>query len=354
MSRRITFVTGSMGRGGAERVISLLSRYYADQGWTVDIAMLLHGYNDYSLDARVNVLNFSHPQGIKRGLLQTLSRFRKYVRQSRPDVVVCFMAQNCLLTGLATTGINIPMVMSERIDPAEVHRNPVYQALLNHYYSTADKVIFQTQRARNYFSKKIQENSCIIGNPICVATEKAAAYSHRIVTAGRMTEQKNQAMLISAFAEIHESHPEYRLTIYGDGPLMEQLKEQRNTLNLEDAVDFPGNVPNLHEQMADAEIFVLPSNFEGLSNALLEAMMMGLPVIATNCAGCDEVIENGKNGLLIQVGDQNGLVGALNTLIEDEEYRTVIARNGQQSVQRFRVDEIIHEWDQVISDCCCR
>ena len=132
---------------------------------------------------------------------------------------------------------------------------------------------------------------------------------------------------------------------------MEQLKEQRNTLNLEDAVDFPGNVPNLHEQMADAEIFVLPSNFEGLSNALLEAMMMGLPVIATNCAGCDEVIENGKNGLLIQVGDQNGLVEALHTLIENEEYRNAIAKNGQKSVQRFQVDAIIQTWEQVISSC---
>lgn len=349
MSKKITFVTGSMGRGGAERVISILSRYYISKGWQVDIVMLLHSFNEYDLDQEVNVVDLSHSGGIRRGFIQTISKERQYMAREKPDVVVCFMAQNCLLTGIAMTGMSIPVIMSERIDPAEVNRNGVYKALLNHYYGSSAKVIFQTNRARNYFNNRIKANSCIIGNPIKVVATKGISSKHEIVTAGRMTEQKNHAMLISAFAKIYHNHPEYRLTIYGDGPLMDQLKEQREKLGLSSVVEFPGNVPNLHERIVDSEIFVLPSNFEGLSNALLEAMMLGLPVIATNCAGCDEVIENEKNGLLIPIGDESALIQALERYISNVEWRQDIANAGKKSVERFEVSNIINEWNEIIT-----
>lgn len=351
MGRSISFVTGSMGRGGAERVISILSAFYAKKGWNVDIAMLLHSNVEYPLETSVSVTDLSYSGGIKKGLVQTLASIRKYVKNRRPDVIVCFMAQNCLLTGIALTGIKCPIIMSERIDPAEVNRSWLYRFLLTHYYTASKKVIFQTERAKEYFDSMVQQNACIIGNPIQVQTMCMHPSKHRIVSAGRMTEQKNQKMLVSAFSRIHNAFPDYTLTIYGEGPLRGELQAQIEDLKLEDAVFLPGNVLDLHEQIKDAAIFVLPSNYEGLSNALLEAMMMGLPVIATNCAGCDEVIENGKNGLLIDVGDEEALAASLEDMICDEAFRNALARNGQDSVQRFRVENIIQEWDRIISDC---
>ena len=354
MSNKISFVTGSMGRGGAERVISLLSTYYAEKGWTVEIVMLLHSYLGYELHDKVKVFDCSYPGGIRKGFLQTIVKVRKHFKDSKPDIIVCFMAQNCLLTGLALLGFKRNIIMSERIDPSKVQRNIVYKKILEYFYLHANKVVFQTKRAMKYFPQTIQDNGCIIGNPVNVNYYKQSIQTvntHRIVTAGRMTEQKNQAMLIEAFAEINKYYPEYTLTIYGEGVLRKKLEALSDSLGLNEVVDFPGNVPDLHKKISDAEIFVLPSNFEGLSNALLEAMMIGLPVIATNCAGCDEVIQNGKNGILIDVGDKKALIDALKQLIEKKEYRLQIAEAGKMSVQNFKTENIIHKWDKLITDC---
>lgn len=354
MSNKITFVTGSMGRGGAERVISLLSNYYAEKGWDVEIVMLLHSYIGYELNDKVKVFDCSYSGGIKKGFLQTILKLRKYFNNTEPNIIVCFMAQNCLLTGLALLGLKRNIIMSERIDPYKVKRNFLYRKLLDYFYLHANKVIFQTKRASSYFSQAIQDNSCIIGNPITVNCDKQDIQNtkkHRIVTAGRMTEQKNQAMLIKAFAEVRKCYPEYTLTIYGEGVLRKKLELLCETLELNEVIDLPGNVPDLHQQIRNAEIFVLPSNFEGFSNALLEAMMMGLPVIATNCAGCDEVIKTGKNGILIDVGDTNALIESLKHLIANKEYRLQLAEAGKMSVQQFKTENIIYKWDQLIIDC---
>ena len=203
---------------------------------------------------------------------------------------------------------------------------------------------------KNYFPEKVQKNSVIIANPICVNAEADSVSKHKIVSAGRLVPQKNQQMLIKVFADFKTKHPEYSLEIYGEGPLREKLQNLISELDLPDCVKMPGNVPNLHECMADAEIFVLPSDFEGLSNALLEAMMMGLPCIATRCAGCDEVINDGENGLLIDVGDTEGLLQSLIKLVSDPEYARQMGAMGKKESEKFRVNNVIDLWRQVIEE----
>ena len=215
-------------------------------------------------------------------------------------------------------------------------------------YAKAAVAVMQTHRARNYFPQKVQDNAVIIPNPIAVKTVATAQRKHRIVTAGRLTGQKNQKMLIDAFSVLHKIHPEYTLDIYGDGPLKENLQQQIDSLGLIQAVTLKGNVPNIHEQIADAEIFALPSNYEGLSNALLEAMMMGLPVISTDCAGSDEVIRNGENGLLIPVGDQKALENALEQLIADQTFSARLGQTAKEDSAQYAVDSVIAQWREAI------
>ena len=344
---KILFFTGAMGRGGAERVISILSDYYAQKGWEVKIATVLHSQVEYQLNPKVEVVDLSFSKGIKFGFFQTVSNIKKFIKAEKPDAIISFMAQICLVVGLAIGKTAARVIMSERIDPSQVKRNYFYRKLLDKTYQKADIVVLQTQRAKAYFNEKIRQKSVIIANPIKVYADTDMS-KHRIVTAGRMTSQKNHRMLISAFAEIHKAHPEYTLTVYGDGPLRLELEKQISELGLEDVIDFPGNVTDLHKRISDAEIFVLPSNFEGLSNALLEAMMMGFPVISTDCAGSDEVIENKQNGILIPVGDDKKLIDAIETVICDSELRRKLSKNAKKSVEYCKVDNIISEWSNVI------
>lgn len=351
MKKKITFITGAMGRGGAERVISIIGKHFVQKGWNVDIVMVLHSNVEYELPNDINIIDLSSERGIKKGFLTTLGKIRRYIKVEKPDIVVCFMAQICLLFGLATLGLKQRVIMSERIDPNSAKRNIIYRMLLNFFYAHANCLVLQTKRAKNYFNKKVQMNSRIIGNPVNVECCHIENDRHRIVTAGRMTQQKNQSMLIDAFSKVQKHHQNYSLTIYGDGPLRENLQEKIISLNLSGNVELPGNVLHLHEEMKDAEMFVLPSNFEGLSNALLEAMMMGIPVIATNCAGCDEVIDNYCNGILIEVRNEDDLVKSIEFLIDNPEERERMALKGQEYVQMFKVENIINQWEEAIDSC---
>jgi len=296
--KSIVFITGAMTRGGAERVISLLSNQYVQLGWQVRIVMLLHNRVEYILHPNVEVINFSDDKvNVILNIPRLILKLRYYIKRNKPNVVVSFMAPICLIAGIACYHQDTRWILSERIDPSAEKRNPLFAGMLNFLYSKCDKTVLQTKRVMNYFPENIRNNSIIIPNPIQVSTMAFRKRKKRIVTAGRLMPQKNQAMLIEAFSKLHEIHSDYVLDIYGEGPLKSILQEKINTLGLSNVVRLKGNVPDIHEQIADAEMFVLPSDFEGLSNALLEAMMMGLACISTNCAGSDEVITDGQNGI---------------------------------------------------------
>lgn len=346
--KSILFVSGSMVRGGAERVISILSDCYAKNGWSTKILTLLNNKVEYELNPAVELVDLSRFKKGKLSTLKLIKETRKYIKEAKPDVTVAFMGQIALVTWAACIGLKTKLILSERIDPAEVNRNFVVRTLINRAYSKSDKTVLQTQRAWNYFPKKVQKNSIIIGNPITVKTYANEEYKNRFVTAGRLTEQKNHKMLIDAFKIIHDKHPDFSLTIYGEGPLRSELEEYVLNFGLNGVVDLPGNVPDIHNKISDAYAFVLSSNFEGLSNALLEAMMMGLPCISTDCAGSDEAIQSGENGIIVPRKNTEALANAMLSLIENTAFRNSIACEAKRSAEKYKTENIIEEWKKAI------
>ena len=347
--KRIAFLLGSMGRGGAERVISILSKEYAACGWDTDIALLLSNTVDYILDDTTRILDFS---GSTSGRLMRapmwLKSIRSYVKKEKPDVVVAFTARINVMTLLACMGLKTKTVISERNDPRHDGRGFVTKLLTKLLYPSADAIVFQTNRAKVYFNEKIQKKSEIIPNPIMVNAEAIKETEKKIVSVGRLASQKNQLMLIEAFYEVAKKHPDYTLYIYGEGNLRQKLTERIEELNLSGKVFLPGNILNLHEKIADAQVFALPSDYEGLSNALLEAMTMGLPCVSTSCAGADEYIENEKNGLLVPVGDTKAMEKALLYMIENPQKRVMMGCEAKKASQSFSSENILKVWHSVI------
>ena len=347
--KKIAFITGAMGRGGAERVISILSEHYAIKGWAVSILLLLHSVTAYPIHPEINIIDLSDDSVSPiKNIPRLVRRLRSYIQNEQPDVLVSFMAQNALVAGMACVGQKTRLVVSERIDPAMVKRGYIYKFALNAVYAHCSCAVMQTDRAKNYFPQKVQRNSVIIPNPIRVAKYTDENKRQKIVTAGRLEQQKNQTMLIEAFACIHKKHPGYALEIFGDGPLKNELQELIDRLDLTACATLKGNVSDIHEQIADVELFVLPSNFEGLSNALLEAMMMGLPCVSTDCAGSDEVITDGENGLLIPVGDTAALAVAIERIITNKALAEKLGQNARKSAEQFKIENIIGQWEKVI------
>lgn len=349
MERRIAFVLGSMGRGGAERVVSLLANEFATQGWAVHILTLLDDRVDYELHDGVKVIPLC---GGGRSRVQQLPhwiyRVRQHVRSTKPEVVVSFVARVNIVTLVACFGLRQRVIISERNDPAGDGRSLIVKFVTRLLYPMANCVVFQTRWAQSCFPKRIQRLSAIIPNPIRVHVESCRVDSKKIVSVGRLVEQKNHKLLIDAFSAVHERYPEYRLYIYGEGHLRQELEMQIRALGLSGTVFLPGVVPDVHSRIADAEMFVLSSDYEGLSNALLEAMMIGLPCISTDCAGSNEIIIHGENGLLVPVGDRVALAKAMITLIENPVLRLKVGDKSRDTVRRFNADEVLQEWNRVL------
>lgn len=348
--RKISFFIGSMRRGGAERVISILANQYAKDGWDVDIITLLSDSNEYVLEEKIRVVPLCG-QGSQRTfqIPRWLCKIRKYVKEDRPDRIVSFVTRINLVVLCSCLGLKKHIVVSERSDPSAPGRIPFYVMLaIKALYPLAHSVVFQTLWAKSYFSERIQSKGVILPNPIQVQTEASDHKEKKIVAVGRLLEVKNHAMLIRVFKRVHDVFPEYKLYIYGEGNLKADLTNQIEAAGLVDCAFLPGNVLDIHKRIADAELFVLSSNYEGFSNALLEAMMMGLTCISTDVAGSNEIIENGKNGLLVKTKDEEQLFEAVCSLISDKEKALRLGIEGKKSVQHIKVESIISKWKECI------
>ena len=351
-NRRLLIVLGSMGRGGAERVISHISNYFASKGWKVYIALLLFNKVDYDLNPNIEVINLSGNTSsrIKR-FPYWIKSLRKTVKSIKPNAILSFAARISIVVQLSCLGIPVDITVSERNDPYMDGRSKLIDILTRFLYPKAKAVVFQTKRAEGYFDKINLTNSIIIPNPISINCEKGDHTLKKIVTVGRLTKQKNQEMLIRAFAEVWEKYPEYSLWIYGDGELRVELEQLVKEFRIEKNVVFGGNVEDVHSRIADAEMFVLPSNYEGLSNALLEAMMMGLPCISTRCAGSDEYIVNKENGILVEIDDKNEMKEAILSYIENREFMERCGDNAKEVYQRVSKEVVLQKWYMLIADC---
>lgn len=347
--KKVTFILASLNRGGAERVISILSDYCSKKGMEVDIILLLFNEVSYNIAENIHIYDFTGGQQsrIKR-LPYWIKSIRRYVKENKPDVIVSFVARINVIVQTACLGLKQHIIVSERNDPYSDGRSRMVDMLTALLYPKADSVVFQTKRAAGYF-KKCDLKARIISNPISVEMCADAPQKGKIVSVGRLYPQKNHKMLIEAVADAKKTVPYVQLYIYGEGELKEELQQYAEKFGISDAVHFMGNVPDVHRQISDADIFVLSSDYEGLSNALLEAMMMGLPCISTNCAGSDEYIENGKNGILVPVGDCAAMSSAISKLLSDSDLKKKLGENARLTSAEFAKEPVLQKWFELIN-----
>ncbi|HOP11168.1 MAG TPA: glycosyltransferase family 4 protein [Oscillospiraceae bacterium] len=343
--KKIFFVLGGMSRGGAERVISILANRCAQDNWDVSVLMLLTNRCEYPLNPAIKLIDLTGGGGSRmKKAPYWIRELRALMRLEKPDVVVSFVARINLLTLFAARGLQQRVIISERNDPTMDGRSVLVKFATNLLYSKADGIVFQTERAKNYFKKRIAEKSVVIGNPVQVSIQAKSEKQNKIVTAGRLMAQKNHKMLIDAFSRVHQDFPACRLYIYGEGDLRCKLEKQIRELGLEGYVFLPGNMADIHERISDAKLFVLSSDYEGQSNALLEAMAMGLPVISTDCAGSDEVIRDGENGLLVPVGDTDAMAVSIEKLLGNDELCAIMGAQAKKDVKKFDAGYILRRW----------
>lgn len=316
--KRCLICNGTLGSGGAERVVLTLAKELLNYGYETEL-LIYYDEIFYDIEDGISVHSVTSETRSNNKFVNA-KWVREYCR-GKFDIIISFIASiNIFILG-STLGLKIPIVVADRNDPRRVPFHNVMRGIRNIAYEFADGVVLQTERNKSYFSNRIQRKSIVIPNPVNTGDYQGRALEYkkdrRIVSVGRLLPQKNQKMLIKAFSKVHRSYPDYELVIYGEGPERNKLEGTIKELHLEKAVTLAGRNKNIFEALLTAEMFVLSSDFEGMPNALMEAMSVGLPVISTRVSGADEIIVNGKNGLLIDCGDEDGLSNAMMTYISN-------------------------------------
>lgn len=346
----IVFTTGTMSAGGAERVISSIANSLANDNIHVTIVMWFDSPIFYTLNNKIETITLKSNSKISK-----IREFRGIVQQINPDIVMSFLAPVNMVTMIALIGLKIKIIVSERNDPRHVPFNSVQRTVRNFLYYFATGITTQTGNNKNYFSQRLQSKCTVIFNPVNIKSEMQGIAlktekRHKIVAISRLAKQKNLQMLINAFEQSLRKYPDYELYIYGEGGEESRLKQIVAQKRLNNRIFFPGSVEDVHNKIVDAEIYVLCSNFEGMPNALLEAMSLGLPCIATKVSGAVDLIDNGKNGVLIPVGNEQSLANEICKLLADKNRRDIIGKEASKLFDRLSPNVIIEQWKRYIAD----
>lgn len=363
--QKIAFHLNSLQQGGAERVVSNLANRFAKEGYEVVIATEWYGTDEFALDQKVRRVHVGltkedEDRSRISKMLRRIWYLRRFMKKEKPDVVVAF-TRGVLYRALAAgIGTGIPVVISVRTDPVGHYDKKADKLRIPLLFPHAAGCVFQTEGAKAFFAPYLQENSRIILNPLnpkYVGVPEPAVRTKNVVQSGRLVDFKNQPMLIRAFLKVHEKHPDYTLKIYGpdskDGT-KEILESIIHENHAEDFVKLMGGSNTLEKDLADAALYAFSSDWEGLPNALMEAMALGLPVVSTDCpcGGPKTLIEDGVNGLLVPIMDEKAMTDGILRLIEDRELAERLGREARKISERANEDAVFEQWQTYLQECC--
>lgn len=361
--KRIAFYIGSLCIGGAERVISNLAEYFYQEGYEVYMLTKLKEDIEYELRPEIPRIiadiTSDEETGSRIGNLKArIDKLTRIWEEIKPDIIVSFIRKNNLMALASARPLQIPVVVSVRSAPARELSGKGMKQLTFAMFRMAAGVVLQTREAKEFFPAYIQKKAIVLANSINPGflnamenIDTSVAREKQIMTVGRIDDNKNQKMLVEAFAAIANKYPDWTLELCGDGSGRKSLEKRVAELGLTDRINFNGDVSDVPARLAKASIFVLPSRVEGMPNALIEAMVMGCACISTDCP-CggprDLINEDESNGILIPVDDVNVLTTSLERLINSDDMRVKIGTEATKLIDRLHPDQVNRQWKEYI------
>lgn len=284
--------------------------------------------------------------------------FRNYLKQNPDMTVIVFLQPSIPMVLLATQGLPNKIIISERADPNRLMKKRYGKPFIEKYYTRADVAVFQTEDAKSIYPKAVSKKGTVILNPLKdnLPQPYNGERNKNITTFCRISNQKNLPLLVEAFSQVHSKHPEYTLRIIGDAPneegkdVLRTLEKQLDEFQLKEFVKLEPFMKNVHEAIIKDAMYINSSDYEGISNAMLEAMAIGMPVICTDCpiGGAKATIKNGENGLLVPIHDKKALAVAINRVIEENGLANELSNHAENLRELLSLDAITHQWERLV------
>lgn len=360
----ITLVISSISEsGGAERCAINLANQLINMGYKVSMVTFdnFTAKPFYELSLKVNLICLNQLSKLSNKIIRLFNIIKRILAlravfyKLKPNVIISFVEITNITTIIAAIRLNIPVIVSERTDPIYYKIPIIYNKLRDLFYPKAKLIITQTKSAVNYFSKINNHKLLVIPNAVCKPIKIKSNLSPKvinIISVGRLCKFKGFETLINAFFKIVKDFPDnldLKLTIYGEGIDRNRLEDLIKSYNLQSRILLPGSCNQIYEELLKSDLFIFPSHYEGFPNALAEAMAVGLPVIASNCSGNIELIQDQVNGRLFPIGDVDALALLIKELINDYTERTKLSLAANKIVQQFSEGKIYAKWEDAIN-----
>lgn len=354
--KKILFILPNLSSGGAERVVSLLSNKMHELGINVEIILINDHDRAYKIDNEIKIHVVETKKNEKRSFLskaRLLIYFHNLFKKNKNAIVIPFQSMCLKYAMTAKIGTKVRVIACERNDPYNLYTNDNIKNNAFRLFSKADYCVFQTESARSFYSC-VKDNKCkIIVNPVTIPKQywKGNLDEHNLITISRLSPQKNLKMGIDAVDILyHKYGVNVNYKIFGKGELYNELNNYISALGLEDIISLCGTTNQVEEELCEASVFILPSNYEGISNSMLEALAVGIPAICTDCpAGGARQMINNNNGILIPVGDTDALVNKILYLFNNKSDANNLSLNEIRSMEPLSVDNIIKLWIEIFN-----
>lgn len=395
-SKKILMVMPVMKGGGAERVASLLLNEFHNNGYDCEFLLTSSDKNnvinrDLNPDIPITsvyeknnkksllfkaaevfssllckpfeILKLGVPACFAR--LSFVSQYHDEIKKlkeklsNEPEtVVISFLQPSVPMTLIAAKNLPNRIVVSERGDPKRLLKKRYGYKFVKKYYQRADAVVFQTNDAKAVYPDNVSSKGTVIFNPI---NDKLPEPYHGerekyITTFCRISPEKNLIMLSDAFAQFSKEFKDYRLKIVGDAlnsaekETLAKLKEHIMQLDITDKTDFIPFTPEVHKLIIRDKMYINSSDHEGMSNAMLEAMAIGMPVVCTDCpiGGANAVINNNENGILTEVGNAKEMCNAMKKIAGDKVFADKLSENAAQIRNNLSLENTAKKWMELL------